>query len=124
MVNHASIEYDAEKKRAKPVLDITAGPKIRVKAVETKVSKRLLKRYVPIYEEGAVDRDLLVEGARNLRDHFQSAGYADVDVTFRELPQVNDERTIEYFISRGPLRKLVHLEIHGNRYFKEEIIRE
>ena len=43
----------------------------RVKAVEAKVSNRTLKKYVPVFEERRVDRDLLVEGARNLRDYFQ-----------------------------------------------------
>ena len=30
---------------------------------------------MPIYEEHAVDQDLLVEGANNLRDYLQSQGY-------------------------------------------------
>jgi Outer membrane protein/protective antigen OMA87 len=66
------LDYDPARRRVRPNLQINAGPKIRVKAVEAKVSKRVLKRYVPIYQERAVDNDLLVEGARNLRDYFQS----------------------------------------------------
>jgi hypothetical protein len=54
-----------------------------VKAVEAKVSQRVLKRYVPVFEEGAIDNDLLVESQRNLRDYFQSQGYYDVDVASR-----------------------------------------
>ena len=38
---------------------------------------------MPVFEERAVDNDLLVEGERNLRDYFQSQGYYDVDVDFR-----------------------------------------
>ena len=37
-----------------------------VKAVEAKVSKRLLKRYIPVFQERTVDNDLLVEGKRVL----------------------------------------------------------
>ena len=70
----------------KATLNIDAGPKIEVKAIEAKVRKGRLKRYVPIYEEGATDNDLLVEGARNLRDYFQNSGYPDVEVTFRTTP--------------------------------------
>ncbi len=119
-----SLNYDHDTGRAQPTLDINAGPKIEIKALEAKVSKRKLTQFIPIYQEGGVDQDLLVEGARNLRDYFQSQGYPDVDVTFRELPPQQDEQTIEYFISRGVRQKLVRIEIHGNRYFTEGTLRE
>jgi outer membrane protein insertion porin family len=118
------LDYDAAHRRVHPELDINAGPKIRVKAVEAKVSKRVMKRYVPVYQEGAVDNDLLVEGARNLRDYFQSKGYYDVDVDFRIRPLQNDEETIEYVIAQGQRYRLAHLAIIGNNYFREEDLRE
>jgi outer membrane protein insertion porin family len=123
-VDLKSLDYDPKTGRAQPALEIDAGPKIHVKAVEAKISKGRLKRYVPIYREGAVDEDLLVEGARNLRDYFQSQGYTDVDVTFRRDPPTNDEQTIEYFISRGARQKLVFIDIRGNRYFDRKTLRE
>lgn len=119
-----SLKYDPATRRAQPNLNINAGPKIAVKAIETKVSKRVLQRYVPIYVEGQVDRDLLVEGARNLRDYFQSQGYYDVDVTFREPPPENDLQTIEYVISRGQRYKVVRVDITGSTYFATEDVRE
>jgi outer membrane protein assembly factor BamA len=123
-VDMAALDYNPQTRRAKATLDIDAGPKIKVKALEAKVSKGTLRRYVPIYQEGTVDQDLLVEGARNLRDYFQSQGYPDVEVSFREAPLQDDERTIEYVISRGTRRKLVQVEIQGNRYFTTDVIRE
>lgn len=119
-----SMKYIPKGRRAQPTLQIDAGPKITVKALETKVSKRKLKKYVPIYQEGTVDNDLLVEGARNLRDYFQSQGYPDVDVTFRVLPPEKDQQTIEYDIARGQRQKLEHIAIHGNAYFKTDTLRE
>ena len=107
-----------------PSLSVDTGPKVTVKAVEAKLSKRVLKRYVPVCEENTVDNDLLVEGKRNLHDYLQSQGYYDVDVDFRVLPAQNDLETIEYVISRGPRYKLVHVVISGNKYFDEETIRE
>ncbi len=118
------LDYDAKRRRVHPNLKIDAGPKIRVKAVEAKVPKRVLKRYVPIFQERAVDNDLLVEGARNLRDYFQSKGYYDVDVDFRTRPLVDDEQIIEYVIAEGQRYKLAKLEISGNNYFSEGDIRE
>jgi len=123
-VDLVSLDYDPDTLRVKPTLQITAGPKIEIKALEAHVSKGRLKRYVPIYQEGAVDPDLLVEGQRNLRDYFQAKGYPDVDISFRQLPPQNDQETIEYLISRGPRRKLVRVAIQGNRYFDATTIRE
>jgi len=119
-----SLDYDASTHRVKPDLQIDAGPRIRVKALETKVGKGTLKSLVPVYEEGAIDDDLLYEGARNLRDHFQDQGYPDVDVTFRVTPLENDQRTVEFIIARGSKKKLSAVAIVGNKYFDNATIRE
>jgi outer membrane protein assembly complex protein YaeT len=118
------LKYDPKKRRVSPQLTLNAGPKVRIKAIEAKIPKRKLRKYVPVYDEGTVDRDLLVEGARNLRDYFQSQGYYDVSVDFRELPVKNDELTIEYVIALGTRYKLVKVDIQGNKYFENEDLRE
>jgi outer membrane protein insertion porin family len=118
------LDYDAKLHRVQPTLNITPGPKVKVKAVEAKVSQRVLKRYVPVFQERTVDNDLLVEGKRNLSDYFQSKGYYDVDVDFRVQPAQNDLETIEYVISQGQRYKIVHVSIAGNKYFTTDTIRE
>jgi outer membrane protein assembly complex protein YaeT len=123
-VNMDGVDYDAARRRIKPKLTLDAGPKVTIKALEAKVSKKRLRRYVPVYQEGAVDRDLLTEGARNLRDYFQSQGYPDVDVTFRERPVENDQEVIEYYIAKGQRKKLVHIAFEGNNYFLEDTLEE
>jgi outer membrane protein assembly complex protein YaeT len=45
-------------------------------------------------------------------------------VDFRTRPETNDERTIEYVIARGERYKLVEVFLTGNRYFREEDLRE
>ena len=118
------MDYDPQHRRVKPTLEINAGPKVQVKAVEAKVSKRVLKRYVPVFQEKDVYDDLLVEGKRNLQDYFQSQGYYDVTVDYRVRPPQNDLETIEYVISKGSRYKMVHLDFAGNKYFNEEALRE
>jgi outer membrane protein assembly complex protein YaeT len=118
------LDYDQQRRRVRPDLRVDPGPKVTVKAVETKVSKRVLMRYVPVFQERTVDNDLLAEGKRNLTDYFQSQGYYDVDVDFRVQPPKNDLETIEYAISRGPRYRLRSVSIAGNRYFKSSDIRE
>jgi outer membrane protein assembly complex protein YaeT len=118
------MDYDPQHRRVRPTVDINAGPKVQIKAVEAKVSKRVLKRYVPVFQEREVYDDLLVEGKRNLQDYFQSQGYYDVTVDYRVQPVQNDHEVIEYVIAKGSRYKLVHLAVTGNRYFREEAIRE
>ncbi|HLW75340.1 MAG TPA: POTRA domain-containing protein, partial [Bryobacteraceae bacterium] len=123
-VDLADMNYDAAANREKATFQIDAGPTITVKALEAKVSRGDLKRLVPVYDEGAVDDDLLYEGARNLRDHFQAAGYPDVDVTFKVTPLENDQRTVEFLIALGARKRLAKLEIRGNQYFDTASLRE
>ncbi len=119
-----SLKYEPETRSATPTLDITAGPRITIKALEAKVSKSQLQKYVPVYQEGAVDNDLLVEGARNLSDFFQGKGYPDVDVTFHREDPHNDQQTINYYIALGPRRKLANIDILGDTYFEKETLQE
>ncbi len=123
-VNLSSLEYDPTTGSARPTFEINAGPKITVKAYEAKVSKSKLRQYVPIYQEGAVDNDLLAEGASNLHDYFQSRGYPDVDVTFKREPVANDEERIDYYIATGPRQRLVKVTLKGNTYFLDETLTE
>ncbi len=121
-VDVKSVEHDPAKNRVKPNVAIMPGPKVEIKAVETKVSKRVMKRYVPAYEEHALDTDLLLQGKQNLEDYFQSKGYYDVVVDFTVHPPANDLETIEYTISKGVRRKVVHVAIVGNKYFDTHTI--
>jgi outer membrane protein insertion porin family len=123
-VDLKKLDYDAAHRRVHPDLDIDAGPVVKITAVETKVSHRVMKRYVPVFQQGAVDDDLLQTGKRNLQEYFQSQGYYDVSVDFKVQPVHDDQETVEYAISRGMRYKLVRVNITGNRYFDTESIRE
>jgi outer membrane protein assembly complex protein YaeT len=123
-VDLKQVDYDEQKRRVLPHLDITPGPVVKVTTVESKLSQRTLKKYVPVFEERDVDNDLLVEGERNLHDYLQSQGYYDADVTFRVQPPKNDLETIEYVISKGQRYRLVHLATSGNKYFDQGTLRE
>jgi outer membrane protein assembly complex protein YaeT len=119
-----SIRYDAASNSAIPTIRIDAGPRIVVNPVGAKISQRQLRRYVPVFEEHAVDHDLLVEGARNLRDYFESRGYFDAQVQFKEQRVVNDQASIDFLIVTGARRKLAYIGIGGNKYFDTPSIRE
>jgi len=123
-VNLQKLDYEPATNRVRPTLNINAGPRVKVTALEASVSKRVLKRYVPVFEEHTVDNDLLAEGKRNLIDYFQSQGYYDVDIDFRIVPPKDDLEIVQYVISREQRYKVAKVSIAGNRYFKEDTIRE
>lgn len=100
------------------------GPVVRVLIVGAKISQRDVRRLVPVYEEGAVDPDLLDEGGDNLRNHFQKQGYFDTHVTHTIAQPQPDEELVTYHVTRGTPHKVVQVTITGNRYFDRDIIKE
>lgn len=107
------------------VLNIEPGPTviIRVQGVSLRTSE--IKKLIPVYEENAVDEDLVNEGRRNLRDYMQTHGYFDAEVNVRrEFDEKKNERQIVYIVERGIRHKLTNINIRGNSYFDSGMIRE
>jgi len=119
-----SLDFDQASRSATPHLDIQAGPKVRIRAVGAKVKRKVLQENVPIFQEHTVDNDLLEEGRRNLREEFQSRGYFEAEVEFKEERVVNGTQEIDYLINPGERHRFVKLAIEGNKYFTTEAIRE
>jgi len=104
---------------------IDAGPTVEIRTDGARLSQATLKRYVPVYEEGAVDDDLLNEGKRNLIDYFQTLGFFDAQVEFKRIRDPDNKHVeIVYTIDRGPRHKLTEVKIEGNKYFPSSLIRE
>jgi outer membrane protein assembly factor BamA len=104
---------------------IERGPTVDVHVEGAKIGKGTLKKYVPVYAEGAIDDDLLNEGKRNLRDYFQTKGYFNVKVDWRReaLPE-SDHLHVIYTIDKGDRHSLDAIEIKGNKHFSRDLIRE
>jgi outer membrane protein insertion porin family len=104
--------------------DILPGPKVQVIAEGFKIRRGVLKQNVPIFEENAVDEDLLNEGRRNLLNYLQSRGYFDARVGLRQQSDTaGSELQIIYVIDPGARHRLVKLEFTGNKYFLTERLR-
>ena len=118
-------EYHADTNTLDYAFTITRGPKVDVKLEGASIRSGLLKKYIPIYEENAIDDDLLNEGRRNLRDYFQTKGYFDAQVEFDLRRNPQDQRsTIVFDVDKGERHKLVKLSFAGNKYFDEYTLRE
>jgi outer membrane protein assembly factor BamA len=125
-------EYNAAKNTVPLELEVTEGPQVQLAVTGAKFSKGELKRLVPVYQEGAVDADLLEEGKRNLRERLERDGYFDAQVSYttetkevqgKEQKSKGTEELITYHIERGERHKLVGIEITGNHYFSTELLR-
>ncbi len=110
--------------RVDVALEINPGPRVEVALSGASLSSKQLRRYVPIFEEGTVDNDLLAEGARNLRDHFQVDGYFDAKIDYNQNPEENGVVLAEFQATLGSRHQLVRLDISGNHFFDRATIRE
>jgi outer membrane protein assembly complex protein YaeT len=117
-------EYLASENRLHTTIEADGGPVVKITAQEAKISKGKLKTYVPVFEEQSVNNDLLVSGARNLRDYFQFQGYFDVQVDFKTTTPSPDLEEITYRIGLGARHRVAVVDIKGNRYFRKSDIRE
>ena len=123
-VSIAAATYWPQTNTVDYTLQITAGPKVTIATEGFKVAHRVLKRNVPVFEENAVDEDLLNEGRRNLLNYMQGRGYFSAKVGLKKHSDPSgSELQIIYVIEAGARHKLVKIEITGNRYFLTEQIR-
>jgi outer membrane protein insertion porin family len=103
---------------------IDPGPTVDIAVEGFKIRQSVLRKRVPVYEENALDDDLLNEGRRNLLDYLQTRGYFDAKVGIKKQsdPAKNELRAI-YVIDPGVRHKLVKVIIVGNKYFDQETLR-
>ncbi len=123
-VQLVKLDYHDQTNRVTPEVNIDSGALVDVRLRGAKMSAGKLRSILPIYEERAVDRDLLEEGSRDLASYFHSQGYYDAMVSYANSTPPNGQQYIDYMVDRGPRHKVVALEITGNRYFDRDTLRE
>jgi outer membrane protein assembly factor BamA len=121
--------YDSAKNTVDLSLDVSEGARVKVEISGAKLSTGELKKLVPIFQEGAVDPDLLEEGKKNIRERFERAGYFDASVEYKSAMRDVETKTwhgreqvITYTIERGDRHKLIGISITGNHYFDQELL--
>jgi outer membrane protein assembly complex protein YaeT len=123
-VTLVKLDYHPSTNAVTPTLAIESGPAVSVQLQGAKISKGKLRSILPIYQERSVDKDLLVEGTRDLKEFFQSQGFFDARVEFETRDESAGNHLIDYMVNRGIRHKFVRLEIRGNRYFDVDTLRE
>jgi outer membrane protein insertion porin family len=122
-VSIAEQKYHAESNAVDYTFLIEPGPVVVLYALGFHVSRGTLKKEIPIYQENALDDDLLNEGKRNLLNYLQSRGHFDASVDFQKETTPDTVR-ITYRIDPGPVHKLELVEITGNKYFSTQLLRQ
>lgn len=111
--------YDPQTNRADITFNVTQGPKTSVTLQGAHVWGRTMKKLVPIYQENAVDNDLVEEGSRNLASYFQSKGYFDVKVHSRTENQPSGTIVV-YQIEKGSKAKVSAIDFSGNQHYEKD----
>jgi outer membrane protein insertion porin family len=115
-VSIAEQKYHPESNSVDYTFLLEPGPVVVLYAQGFHISRGVLKREIPIYQENALDDDLLNEGKRNLLNYLQSRGHFDATVDFQKETSPDAIRII-YRIDPGPVHKLSVLQITGNKSF-------
>ena len=100
------------------------GPKVQVLVEGIKVSTARLKLLVPVYEEGTVDNDLLNEGTHNIKEYVVQQGYFDATVVVKVIGENTPAERIIYTVDRGTKHKVLLVDLYGNKYFSNELLKE
>ncbi len=123
-VEMASRTYRSGRNTVDYALKVDRGPVVQIAAEGFKLSQRILRKLVPIYEEGALDDDLLNEGRRNIQNHLQTLGYFESTVTVSQRSTEDGKNLrVVYTVNPGERHKLAAIRISGNRYFPDDLIR-
>ena len=106
--------------------DFTAnqGPVVRVVVNGVKLSKARTKLLVPVYAEGAVDIDLLNEGAFNIKDYLQQSGYFDVTDKVELQGEGTGQVQVVYTVDPGRKHKVTEVKLQGNKYFDQSTLED
>src|ERR1700722_14253860 len=118
-------QYHPETNRVELTFKVDVGPIVTVRMTGARLSVlpfmsgREMKKLIPIYSEGAIDRDLVDEGQQNLVDSFPKKGYFDVQVktTFQRQP---DQILLVYEVEKGKKYKVDRIVFQGNHEIPEK----
>jgi len=100
------------------------GPVVHVFVDGVTLKQGQIHKLLPIYQEGAVDEDLLNEGNRSLENYYQRLGYFDVKVTHEEKTSTASLVEIVFHVKLGSRHRVGAVSITGYKYFDLPTLKE
>ncbi len=117
-------DYAASRRQVDYDFTANQGPVVRVVVNGIKLSKSRIKLLVPVYAEGAVDIDLLNEGAFNIKDYLQQSGYFDVTDKVELKGKGTEQVEVVYTVDPGRKHKVTEVKLQGNKYFDQSTLED
>src|SRR5207244_5470996 len=120
-------QYHAETNRADISFSVDEGPVVDIRTSGARLSvlpflgSRRQKKLIPIYDEGAVDRDLVEEGRRNLVNFFQEKGYFDAKVK-TVVQRTTEKISLLYQMHKGKRHRVREISFRGNQNLPEDTL--
>lgn len=113
--------YDHARHSEKLVLQVEAGPLVKLRIVGAKVSSDNLRRLLPMFAEGVTDDFAVQQGRRNLEDYFERLGYFSAKAPAeRHVNPVTQEIDITYNVTLGPAGQFDGFEFKGNKELTDD----
>ena len=110
-------QYAPAENRVDFRFSVNRGPVVKVDVEGASIAPEVVKRLIPVYEEGTVDEDLLNEGNRRLRDYFQRQGYFNVSVDHSEETPRAGLVEIVFKVKLGEQSRVAQVKVEGNHFF-------
>ncbi len=117
---HLTTQYEGATNRLNITFQIAPGPLVSVRVAGARISRGDLKKQVPIFQEHAVDEELIDEGRDNLQNYLQKQGYYGAKVKATRTQPYPDKLQIVYQAQPGPKQQLDAVVFQGNHYFSED----
>ena len=119
-----SNDYDSKTNQENYQFSVNRGPVVNVLVNGAKLSDSHIRRLIPVFEEGSVDEDLLMEGNRTLRDYYQRKGYFSAKVDHLDPAANSDPVVIQYTVHLGQRSRVSVVNIIGNHYFDTDTLKD
>src|SRR5262249_1172144 len=103
---------------------VEPGPLVQILVEGFRISRGTIKKNVPVYEESALDDDLLNKGPRNLLSSVKPKGYYKANFDWRKKSDpAKNILGFVYHTDANDRHKVVKVAITGNKYLQDQNLR-
>lgn len=89
------------------------------------ISDKKLRTLVPIFEEGAVDSELVNEGRDNIVGYYQQLGFFDASAAAEVIEGTDQSVRVDYVVTKRDEHRVRSIRIPGSAFFTEaDILRK
>ena len=116
--------YDSPMNSVDLAIQIDPGKTTTVQVTEegskdSQISSKTLRTLVPIFEEGAVDSELVNEGRDNIVGYYRQLGFFDASATAQVTEGANQSVRVDYVVTKRDEHRVRSIRILGGAFFTE-----